>query len=132
MPVLTLEAASALDHEASTRSIREIVVFLAGVLGARMAAHMAGLNDVKQISRYRRPDGPQPSDVTARRLREGFKVVRTIAGAYDDKTARAWLFGTNTRLEDRAPIDVLRGATQSEDFIRVLRAARQTASFEEG
>jgi uncharacterized protein (DUF2384 family) len=58
--------------------------------------------------------------------------VRTIAGAYDDKTARAWLFGTNTRLEDRAPIDVLRGATQSEDFIRVLRAARQTASFEEG
>jgi hypothetical protein len=130
MPVLTPEAVDALDREAATRSIRDVVGFLADALGTRMTAHLAGLNDVKQISRYRRPDGPAPGDAVDRRLRAGFKVVQTIAGSYDAKTARAWLFGTNARLDDRAPIDVLRQATEGQEFIDVLRAARQLASFE--
>ena len=52
-----------------------------------------------------------------------------LVDAYDAKTARAWLFGTNTRLEDRAPIEVLGVATDTADFAAVVRAARQVASF---
>ena len=33
-----------------------------------------------------------------------------ISEAYDADTAKAWLFGTNTRLDDQAPIEVLRTA----------------------
>ena len=53
-----------------------------------------------------------------------------IAEAYDAKTAKAWLFGTNTRLDDNAPIEVLRDAQSTEDFIPVQRAARQFASVD--
>jgi hypothetical protein len=91
---------------------------------------MAGLADAKQIGRYARNGGPQPHGATERRLREGYKVVRMLVDAYDDKTARAWLFGTNTRLDDRAPIEVLGAAIDTAEFAMVVRAARQVASFQ--
>ena len=75
--------------------------------------------------------GPEPSQRTAMRLREGYKIVRMIVESFDEQTAKAWLFGTNTRLDDEAPIDVLRSATEPADFARVRGAARQLASFEE-
>ncbi|MFL5862807.1 MAG: XRE family transcriptional regulator [Solirubrobacteraceae bacterium] len=67
---------------------------------------------------------------TERRLREAYKAVRMLIDAYDSKTARAWLFGTNTRLDDRAPIEVLGAATETAEFAAVVRAARQVASFQ--
>jgi len=130
MPVLTVSASQRLDDEATTRSIREIAAFLQDALGQRVAAAIGGLVDAKQIGRYAREDGPQPHGVTERRLREGYKVARMLIDAYDSKTARAWLFGTNTRLDDQAPIEVLGAATEAAQFAMVVRAARQVASFQ--
>jgi hypothetical protein len=130
MPVLTVQDSEKLDDEATTRSMREIAAYLQDEVGQRVAAAIAGLADAKQIGRYTREDGPEPHGATERRLREGYKVVRMLADAYDAKTARAWLFGTNSRLDDRAPIEVLGEATATADFTSVVRAARQVASFE--
>ncbi len=96
MPVLTPSAAQRLDDEATTRSIRDIAAYLQEALGQRVVAAMAGLADAKQVGRYARADGPEPHGTTERRLREGYKVVRMLDDAYDAKTARAWLFGTNS------------------------------------
>jgi hypothetical protein len=57
-------------------------------------------------------------------------VVRLLVEAYDDSTARSWLFGTNTRLDDRAPIEVVQQASETQTFIDVLRAARRFASVD--
>ena len=130
MSVLTTVAAERLDADAATLSIGEIASYLQGTVGQRIAAALAGLGDAKQIGRYARTDGPQPQTTTERRLREGYKVVRMLVDAYDDKTARAWLFGTNTRLDDRAPIEVLGDATTTAEFASVVQAARQVASFQ--
>lgn len=130
MPVLTVSAAQRLDDEAATRSIPEIAAYLQHAVGQRVAAALAGLADAKQIGRYTRDGGPAPHGVTDRRLREGYKVVKMLVDAYDAKTARAWLFGTNTRLDDRAPIEVLGTATDTAQFATVVRAARQVASFQ--
>jgi hypothetical protein len=123
-------AAHKLDMEASSRSIGEIATYLQNTVGQRVAAAIAGLADAKQIGRYARENGPQPHGTTQRRLREGYKVVRMLADAYDDKTARAWLFGTNTRLDDQAPVEVLGAAVNTSDFAAVVQAARQVASFQ--
>ncbi len=111
-------------------SIREIATYLQDTVGQRVAAAIAGLADAKQIGRYSREDGPQPHAMTERRLREGYKVVRMLVDAYDDETAKAWLFGTNTRLDDQAPIEVLGAATETADFKTVVQAARQVATFQ--
>jgi hypothetical protein len=103
---------------------------LQGSLGQRMAAFLAGLSDAKQIGRYAHEDGPAPRAAVARRLRHGYKIVRMISDAYDTETAKAWLFGTNTRLDDQAPIEMLRAAESPEQFTAVVRAARQLASFQ--
>lgn len=128
--MLTITAAQKLDDEATTRSVREIAAYLQDQVGQRVAAAIAGLADAKQIGRYARENGPQPHRATERRLREGYKVVRMLADAYDAKTARVWLFGTNGRLGDRAPVEVLAEATTTPEFTSVVRAARQVASFE--
>jgi hypothetical protein len=130
MPALTVPAAQKLDDEATIRTVREIAAYLQDEVGQRVAAAIAGLADAKQIGRYAHEYGPQPRGATERRLREGYKVVRMLADAYDAKTARAWLFGTNSRLGDRAPIDVLAEAKTTPEFTSVVRAARQVASFE--
>jgi uncharacterized protein (DUF2384 family) len=130
MAVLTVVASEKLDIDAATLPIREIASYLQGAVGQRVAAAVAGLADAKQIGRYARPNGPEPHDMTDRRLREGYKVVRMLVDAYDDKTARAWLFGTNTRLDDRAPVEVLGEADSTADFASVVQAARQVASFQ--
>lgn len=128
MPVLTAPVVQRLDDEAATYSIREIAEYLQTVVGQRMAAAIAGLADAKQVGRYAREGGPQPHGTTERRLREGYKVVKMLVESYDEKTARAWLFGTNTRLDDRAPIEVLGAAVDTAEFVVVVRAARQVAS----
>jgi hypothetical protein len=130
MPVLTVSAAQRLDDEATVTPIREIAAYMQDSVGQRVVAAIAGLADAKQIGRYAREGGPEPHGVTERRLREGFKVVRMLVDAYDAKTARAWLFGTNSRLDDQAPIEVLGSAVDTAEFASVLRAARQIASFE--
>jgi hypothetical protein len=53
-----------------------------------------------------------------------------IVESFDDKTVRACLFGTNTRLDDAAPIDILRQATEPTQFAEVRAAARRLVSFE--
>ncbi|MGH3645531.1 MAG: XRE family transcriptional regulator [Mycobacterium sp.] len=130
MAVLTAVASEKLDTDAATLPIREIASYLQGAVGQRVAAAVAGLADAKQIGRYARPNGPEPHDMTDRRLRAGYKVVRMLVDAYDGKTARAWLFGTNTRLDDRAPVEVLGEADSTADFASVVQAARQVASFQ--
>lgn len=130
MPALTATVAQRLDDEATTLSIRVIASYLQETLGQRITAAIAGLADIRQVGRYAREGGPLPHDAADRRLRAGYKIVRMLVDAYDDKTARAWLFGTNTRLDDQAPIEVLGAATDPKDFTAVVRAARQVASFE--
>ena len=130
MLVLTASAAHQLDLEAATRTIPEIAVYLQETVGQRVAAAIGGLADAKQVGRYARADGPQPHATTERYLREGYKVVRMLVDAYNDKTARAWLFGTNTRLDDQAPVEVLGAAKDTADFAMVVQAARQAASLQ--
>lgn len=130
MPVLTPSAAEQLEHDATTLAASDVAAYLQSTLGQRMAAHAAGLTDSRQIGRYAKEDGPQPSSTTERRLREAYKVTRMITEAYDERTTRAWLFGTNSRLDDAAPIELLGEATTAAEFGAVVRAARQFASFQ--
>lgn len=129
MPVITPEAAVHLEHQASALDSSEIAAYLQEQLGQRMAAYLVGLSDSRQVGRYARGT-TRPSSVTDRRLREGYKTVRMIVDAYDARTVKAWLFGTNSRLDDEAPIDVLASAENGESFKAVIRAARQFASFD--
>lgn len=78
--------------------------------------------------------GSASQEVAARRLREAYVVVAMVAAAYDLATAETWLFGTNSHLDDRAPIDVLRRATdvRTLDLVRGAAAAFVEAAGSSG
>jgi hypothetical protein len=128
VPPLTHAVVEQIDDTTNRISIQEIAAALRDRLGQRITAYLVGAADPKQIATYAR--GGNVSDVRSRRLREGFKVVRMIETTYDTDTAKAWLFGTNVRLDDQAPIEVIAGATKTEQFADVRRAARQFANAE--
>lgn len=125
--MLTKERTLEVEREATTLEIGTVAERLQANLGQALTAHLAGLADTRQIGRISRGEH-RPQQATARRLREGYKAVGMIAELYDWETAKAWLFGTNTRLDDQAPVEVLGTATTDQQFTDVARAAKQFAS----
>lgn len=114
-----------LDDEAATLMPPELARELQEQLGQQTAARLVGLGDSRQIGRYRRSDGPRPRPVIDLRIREAYKLVGMLVYEFDSQVARSWLLGTNSRLGDRAPIDVVREATTAEEILPVRKAARE-------
>ena len=114
------------SEEAARLPVDEIAAFLQHHLGQRMTAYISGVTDPKMVSRWIAGRNT-PRDEPKMRLREGYQVVRLLVGAYGDETAKAWLFGSNTRLDDQAPAYVLRHASNWEDLRFVVPAARMFA-----
>jgi len=116
----------AMSDDDSQLPISEIARFLKEHLGQRTTAYIGGVTDPKMVSRWiARQNAPR--DESQRRLREGYQAVRLLVSAYGDETAKAWLFGSNTRLDDQAPAYVLRHASSWEDMRYVMPAARAFA-----
>jgi hypothetical protein len=109
--------------DAARLPIHEIAAFLRQHLGQRMTAYISGVNDPKMVTHWiaRRNT---PRDQPQMRLREGYQAARLVVDTYGDETAKAWFFGSNTRLDDRAPAYVLRHASNWEDMRFIIPAAR--------
>jgi hypothetical protein len=72
-------------------------------------------------------DTPPKGQMTRLRLRDAYRAARLIVAAYDDATAEAWFFGSNSRLDDEAPAWVLRHARSLDDLRMVVPAAKAFA-----
>lgn len=120
MPPLTAAVLEQIDAAATRTSVEELFSYLRAALGERVAAYLGGDAD--------RAAMPGSDDVRDVRLRVGYRVVRMIQTPYDSETAKAWLFGTNARLGDRAPIEILARAITTEQLADVRRAAQQFAT----
>jgi hypothetical protein len=114
------------SEEAARLRIDEIAGFLQEHLGQRMTAYLGGVSDPKMVSRWiSRQNAPREEGKM--RLREGYQAARLLISAYGDEAAKAWLFGTNARLDDQAPAFVIRHAMAWEDLRFVVPAARAFA-----
>jgi hypothetical protein len=115
-----------IDTQATTASPAEIAAFLQEHLGQKLTAYLSGLKDPKEVGAWARGDNV-PRDLAVMRLRCAYRVVLMILKTYDADTAKAWLFGTNTRLGDEAPAVLLRRARNPEDLRSIVPVARAFA-----
>ena len=111
------------SSEAALLPIHEIAAFLKRHLGQRMTAYIGGVNDPKMVARWIAQQN-LPRDEPQMRLREGYQAARLLVDAYGAETAKAWLFGSNAELGDRAPAYMLREAHSWEDLRSIVPAAR--------
>jgi hypothetical protein len=121
-PVLSLTHDD-VSADAARLPITEIARFLREHLGQKSTAYISGVNDPKMVARWI-AGRSTPRDHPQRRLREGYQAARLLTGVYGDETAKAWFFGSNTRLDDEAPAYVLRHAMSWEDLRPIVPAAR--------
>ncbi|MCK9251061.1 MAG: hypothetical protein M0P31_19030 [Solirubrobacteraceae bacterium] len=122
---LTLDPRS-VEDEAVQADVRDIAGWLQDHLGQQLAAYVVGLRDPKVIGKWRR-GGARPRPAAEFRARAAYVVARMIVDAYGDATARAWLLGSNSRLDDEAPAWLLRHAEDPGDVRFLVPAARAFA-----
>lgn len=125
MPILLDEAkVEMIDRKAVTGNLFEIAAYLQENLGQKFTAYISGLKDPKEVGSWAKGT-IKPRPLADMRLRYAYRVVRMILEAYGSDTAKAWLFGTNTRLKDEAPAYLLRHAETIDslrDLVPVARA----------
>jgi hypothetical protein len=115
-----------ISADAARLPIGEIAKFLQDHLGQKMTAYLSGVRDPKMVSHWIAGHNI-PRDEPQLRLREGYQAARLLVDAYGDETAKAWFFGSNTRLDDQAPAFVLRHARSWEELRSIVPSARAFA-----
>ena len=94
-------------HQETVRAaIREMAATLQGLLGQRIVAFMAGVEDPKAVGRWARGERI-PRDETEQRLRAIYQITQLLTLADSSETARAWFIGMNPQFGDRAPFAIL-------------------------
>src|SRR5947209_8188049 len=116
MATIAREAAHARSIRAPTA---EVAARLQEVLGQRLTAVVAGVNDAKAVGQWARGlRAPHPD--AERRLRDAYQVVGLLLEYDAPETIRAWFGGMNPHLADRAP--ALAVATEPEHVLQAARA----------
>jgi hypothetical protein len=114
------------EEQAVSLPIERVAAYLQTTLGQQQTAYLAGLRDAKMVGRWAR-GAVVPRDEAQMRLREAYQAVRLIAEARGAHVAKAWLFGCNARLDDRAPAYLLRHADSPDGLLTLVPTARAFA-----
>jgi len=112
------------EHEATTQDISKIAEYLQEHLGQKITAYLSGVDHAKTVGLWI-TGSSEPRDMPKTRLRYAYQAARFLVEAYDDETARAWFFGSNTLLDDEAPAYVLRHGSTPDDLRLVIPAVRK-------
>lgn len=105
------------------QDVSEIATYLQDHLGQRITAYLSGLKSPKVVGQWK-AGRVRPREAAETRLRTAYQAARFLVEAYDDDTARAWFFGSNTRLDDEAPAYVLRHGENPDDFRGIVPVAK--------
>jgi hypothetical protein len=107
-------------HERATRAnIADVAKYLQDLLGQKLTALIAGVQDPKAVGEWARSKRhPQPD--AEQRLRAAFQIAELLLQAEAPQTVRAWFVGMNPFLDDRSPALVI----AEGDSIRAIQAAR--------
>jgi hypothetical protein len=121
-----LARSSAAAHRSSVAlPLDQVVQALIVILGDRLAAKVAGVQDARTVRRWAKGEHTQRNPQLEQRLRCALMIAHLI-GEYDSReVVQSWFQGINPSLNDRVPVTVLRDEQDPEAAQRdVLRAAR--------
>jgi hypothetical protein len=103
----------------------EIVTDLAGILGKKMTALLAGVKDTRTVDAWMiagHDETGRKFDVE--RLRLALRIAKMLRAHDDKRVVQAWFMGLNPQLGDRSPARLLRDGDLHKDGEDVLGAAR--------
>jgi len=111
----------------STQPIDVVVKDLRELLGARLVAYIAGVQETRAVHQWA-DEGREVRGTAERRLRLALHVAVLLGERDETAVIQAWFQGLNPQLEDRSPARVLRDGDVDEVGPEVLAAARAFAA----
>ena len=121
----TVQEALEIENDSKMLPISDLTRYLCDHLGRQAAAYIAGLKDTQMLSDW--IAGTEPRTAAKIRVRYAYRAARMIVETFDDKTAEAWFFGSNSKLDEDAPAAVLRNAEDVEDLRSLIPAVKAFA-----
>jgi len=84
-------------------SVRELLSGVREMLGAKLAAYIAGVKTTSQISRWIAEESPALTEGQLRRLRLAYVVAAALVNREGKVTTQSWFMGMNPTLANTAP-----------------------------
>ncbi len=95
-------------HNQATRaSIKESADTIQRLLGGRLTAYVAGVKDVRTVSRWAAGDITEVRAESEQRLRSTYEIMTLLLRFDGPGTVRAWFIGMNPHLNDDSPADAI-------------------------
>lgn len=84
-------------------SVSELVSGVRLMLGARLAAYIAGVKTTSQLTVWIEAEKPELTVSQMRRLQLAYVIASVVSTVYDSTTMQSWFIGMNPALDDVAP-----------------------------
>lgn len=97
-------------------SIAQVAGYLQEVLGRKLVATLAGVNDPKAVGRWAEGERA-PRHAAEERLRTAYQVFRLLLSEESQYTVRAWFIGLNPQLNDESPVAAIREGRFQEVWV---------------
>jgi hypothetical protein len=115
-------AATRADETGLVRALRDL-------LGARLVAYLAGVQETRAVREWAEGERAIRKDEVVQRLRIAYQVSLLISARDSAAVAQSWFQGLNPQLDDRSPAAVLREMDPAAGGPLVLSAARAFAAL---
>jgi hypothetical protein len=101
-------------------SAAEVAGYLRELLGRRLVAYIAGVKDVKTVTRWASGEVENVRDENEQRLRTAYEIVQILVRFDSPRVVKAWFIGLNPQLGDTSPAE----AIHDGDLKEAMSAAR--------
>ena len=106
-------------HQAVDARLQDVADYLQGLLSRRLVAYIAGVKDVKTVSRWANGEVEARQEAESR-LRAAYQIALLLTEFDSPRIVKAWFIGLNPHLADTSPAEVIHDGKSKE----ALAAAR--------
>jgi hypothetical protein len=106
-------------HQAVDARLQDVAEYLQDLLSRRLVAYIAGVKDVKTVSRWANGE-VEARQEAERRLRAAYQIALLLTEFDSPRIVKAWFIGLNPHLADTPPAEAIHDGRSKE----ALAAAR--------
>ena len=107
-------------HQTVNASLQDVADYLQELLSRRLVAYIAGVKDVKTVSRWANGEVEARQEAESR-LPAAYQIALLLTEFDSPRIVKAWFIGLNPHLADTAPAEAIHNG-QSKGALAAARA----------
>jgi hypothetical protein len=107
MPLVEERVIEQAHSQAIRAPIEDIASFLQELLGRRLVAYIAGVQDTKTVARWANAEVVEVRTKSVKRLRTAYEIAQLLTQFDSPRIVQAWFIGLNPQLDDTSPAEAI-------------------------